>query len=150
MTTRLLAGSLFVTCATIGLVTLAGCGGGSGGYSAPTTPSPVTSGGGATAATTISIVATNGAQSFSPNPANITTGTTFAWKNNDTVTHHIVFDDGSADSGNLAPGATSAVLTLASNGARYYCTIHPTMVGSINTSAGAPPPCTGVYCDSAK
>ena len=148
MTMRLFAGVCLFTCAALALVSSATCGG-SGYSSSPATPSPVTPGGGAASAA-ISIVGTNGANSFTPNPANISTGTTFAWKNNDAVTHRIVFDDGSVDSGNLTPGATSAAMTLASNGARYHCTIHPTMVGSINTTAGNPPPCTGQDRDSVK
>lgn len=123
-----------------------GCGGGSGGYSSPTTPAPVGGGGGGGAATTISIVGNRGAQSFAPNPANASQGSTIAWKNNDSVTHHIVFDDGSGDAGNIGPGSTSQAVTLGSNGARYHCTIHPSMVGSINSSTGTPPPCTGPYC----
>ena len=96
------------------------------------------------------IVGTNGAQSFNPDPANIATGATFAWKNNDGVTHHLVFDDGTMDSGNMVPGATSPVMTLRSNTARYHCTIHPSMVGSINTTTSNTPPCQGVYCDSGR
>jgi plastocyanin len=135
-----------VACAAVTLFYSSGCGGGSGYSSSPTTPSTGTTGGGASS--TISIVGDRGNQSFAPNPANVSTGTTFSWTNNDSVTHHIVFDDGTVDSGNLAPGQTSAARTMPGNGARYHCTIHPTMVGSINTSAGTPPPCTGVYCDS--
>ncbi len=68
------------------------------------------------------------------------------WQNMDTQTHHIVLNDGSLDTGDIAPGRSSPALTLTVNGARYHCTIHPGMVGSINSSAGAPPPCTGAYC----
>jgi plastocyanin len=73
-----------------------------------------------------------------------------AWKNTDSVTHHIVMNDGSKDTGDIPPGGTSAALTLATNGGNYHCTIHPGMVGSINSSTGAPPPCSGAYCDSSK
>jgi len=41
--------------------------------------------------------------------------------------------------------ASSPALRLATDGANYHCTIHPTMVGSINASSGEPPPCTD-YC----
>jgi plastocyanin len=145
MTTRPIAGLAALVCAA--LLISSGCGGSS---NSPVTPSPASGGGGGSDSSTISIVGSSGNQSFTPNPANVTQGSTFTWKNNDSVTHHIVFDDGSVDSGDLAPGATSAVKTLSANGARYHCTLHPTMVGSINTAAGAPPPCSGVYCDSIK
>lgn len=104
----------------------------------PTGPSP--------GGPTITIVADRASQSFSPNPATVAQGATFSWRNNDSVVHRIVMNDGSLDTGNIAPGASSPNLTLATNGGNYHCTIHPTMVGSINSSSGAPPPCTGLYC----
>jgi len=119
------------------------CGGGSSG--GPTggsgTPAPPAG------AVTISILGERGAQSFSPNPASIGQGTMMAWRNTDTVVHHIVLNDGSIDAGDIAPGAFSPALRLATDGANYHCTIHPTMVGSINKSSGEPPPCSGLYCE---
>ena len=49
-------------------------------------------------------------------------------------------DQGAFDTGNLAPGATSAPITISSASAMpYHCSIHPSMVGVINgTSAGSP------------
>jgi plastocyanin len=64
----------------------------------------------------------------------------------DNKVHHIVLNDGSLDSGDIAPGATSAALKLGADGANYHCTIHPGMVGSIKKSDGAPPACDGPYC----
>ena len=117
--------------------------GGSGGSSnpaAPAAPSPAAS------LTTINIQGNSGAQSFSPNPGTVMQGNMVVWQNSDSQTHHIVLNDGSLDTGDIAPGKSSAALRLAVNGARYHCTIHPTMVGSINSSAGEPPPCSGDYC----
>jgi plastocyanin len=115
-----------------------GYGGGSGG--SPTVPSTP-------AATTITIVSSNGlgnlgANSFSPNPASVTQGTTVAWHNTDSTTHHIVLDNGSLDTGTIAPGATSTAMTLTVSSGTYHCTIHPTMVGSINM-ATTPAPMPG-------
>jgi plastocyanin len=68
------------------------------------------------------------------------------WHNTDSITHHIVVDDGSLDSGNIPPGALSPAIRLASNGATYHCSIHPSMLGSINTPTPPPSnPPTG-YC----
>jgi plastocyanin len=127
----------------VGLVmSLAGCGGGSGGSDpAPNPTGPTTS-----SALTVSIVGINGRQSFAPNPVTGANGTAVRWKNDDSVVHHIVFDDGSFDSGNLEPGATSAPFSTGSGGAQYHCTIHPTMVGSVNAPTNAPPDCPGGYC----
>ena len=114
----------------------------SGGVTNPSpTPAPVPAG-----TTTVSILGERGNQSFSPNPVSVAQGKTIAWTNNDGQIHHIVANDGSFDTGNIAPGQNSTVVTLNVNGANYHCTLHPTMVGSINMSTGAPPPCTGPYC----
>jgi plastocyanin len=133
----LLAGSIVVALATWY------CGGSSGsptgGSGNPTPPAPA-------GPSTINVLGERGAQSFSPNPASVSQDDMFVWRNMDNVVHHIVLNDGSLDSGDIAPGASSPALRLNANGANYHCTIHPTMVGSINRSTGDPPPCTGPYC----
>jgi plastocyanin len=136
--------SVLVGSIVVGLATWS-CGGsgGSGGSTPnPAAPAPPP----ATADATIDIVAERGAQSFSPNPASISQGGTFMWRNMDNKVHRIVLNDGTLDSGDIAPGASSRALRLDSNGANYHCTIHPGMVGSINRSSGEPPPCEGPYC----
>jgi plastocyanin len=125
------------------------CGGNGSGYSptSPTTPTPTGNPSpGASASSTISILGIRGSQSYSPNPGDAPQGMTVAWTNTDSVTHHIMMNDGSLDTGELRPGETSKVLTMISNGGNYYCTIHPTMVGSIKASNGQAPPCQGSYC----
>lgn len=94
----------------------------------------------------IEILGDRGAQSFTPNPASVSQGEMVMWRNTDSVVHHIVFNDGSLDSGDIAPGASSTAKRMGVNGANYHCTIHPGMVGSINSSGGTPPPCQGPYC----
>jgi plastocyanin len=122
----------------------AGCG---GGYDGPTEPSggqnnPPPSGG----ANTIAIVGDRGGQSFTPNPGTVSSARTISWRNGDSVVHRIVANDGSFDTGNISPGATSGTITLASDGTNYHCSLHPGMIGAINAGSGAPPPCTGQYC----
>jgi hypothetical protein len=85
---------------------------------------------------TISILSSNGqgnlgAQSFSPNPSP-QSQSGVAWHNSDSTIHHIVSDDGLLDTGDIAPGSTSAAKAPSGGaGVRYHCTIHPTMVGTI-------------------
>jgi CSLREA domain-containing protein len=86
------------------------------------------------AATTVSIVGINGSLSFSPNPAAAQSGGTVTWHNADGLTHRIVLDDLSYDSGNLPPGSDSPALAVGAAGATYHCSIHPTMVGTITSS----------------
>ena len=82
-------------------------------------------------------------QSFSPNPAPITQGSLVVWQNNDNTVHRIVMNDGSFDSGNIAPGAMSTTMRLTSSGGSYHYVLHPTtMFGSINTATDATPPGT--------
>jgi len=88
----------------------------------------------APATTTITIVATNGALSFTPNPATAVTGDSLVWRNNDFTTHRIVLDDGSLDTGNISPGASSVPIALPGAGGSYRCAIHPSMVGTIGST----------------
>ena len=110
--------------------------GGKGGGSSPTTPGPTTP-----STLTVSIVGIKGNGSYVPNPVATASGNQVMFKNNDTVnTHRIVMDDGSADFGSLAPGASSSAKAVA--GGNFHCTNHPSMVGSIN-GATAPDPAPG-------
>lgn len=123
------------------LVVLAACGGG-GNPAGPAGPTPTPSG----ASVTISIVGDRSAQSFSPNPASVVQGRTVAWQNSDSVVHRIMSNDGLIDTGNIAPGATSGASVLTTDGTNYHCTIHPGMIGAVNSAGGTPPPCQGIYC----
>jgi plastocyanin len=132
----------FIACGAVALIITSGCGGG-GGSSSPTSPTPPA--GGATG-TVIGVVGDRGSQSFTPNPAQGNQGVMVSWRNNDGVTHRIVLNDGTFDTGDIAPGATSPIRPLPTNGANYHCTIHPGMIGAIAGTNG-PPPCTGQYCE---
>ena len=95
---------------------------------------------------TINIVGQNGTQAFNPNPAGFG-GQTVAFKNNDTITHRVLLNDGSVDTGDIAPGATSRTVQMPNDGTNYHCAIHPGMIGAVAASFGAPPPaCSGQYC----
>ncbi len=138
----------FVTAGTAVAIGLAmwGCGGsgyatGQGGTPADPT-APASSG-----VVTVNVVAVNGAQSFSPNPATLPSGQRIVWRNVDTITHRVVLNDGTLDTGNLAPGASSASMTIPAAGAQYHCAIHPEMVGSVNQATTSPGGCLGPYCD---
>jgi plastocyanin len=126
-----------------------GCGGGSysngtsGNNGNPVAPTPSTAG-----VVTINVVAVNGAQSFSPNPATLPPGQMIVWRNVDSITHRVVLNDRSVDTGDLAPGASSQPMAIAGGDGQYHCSIHPVMVGSVNrgTSTVAAP-CDGAYCN---
>jgi plastocyanin len=79
-----------------------------------------------------------GNASYVPDPVQTGSGQPVMFKNNDPLlTHHIVMDDNSADFGSLGPGQSSSAKVVGSG--NFHCTIHPSMVGSIN-GAVAPTP----------
>ena len=119
-----------------------GCGGSysSGNSGNPNSPTPPSAPG----VVTVNVVAINGAQSFSPNPAMLPAGQMIVWHNVDEITHRVVLNDGSLDTGNLAPGASSQPMAIPAAGG-YHCAIHPVMVGNINQGTSSQS-CTGAYC----
>ncbi len=135
MKSSVLQGSLVA--AVLGLVA---CGSSGSSSPASTSPSSVV-----VNATQISIVGDRGNLSFQPNPAP-SGKQDLQWKNDDSVVHHIVANDGSFDSGDIAPGQTSKVVAMTTDGTNYHCTIHPLMVGAVSAADGAPPECRGAYC----
>jgi plastocyanin len=117
-----------------------GCSGssyGTGASGSPTSPTSPTASG----VVIVNVVAINGAQSFSPNPATLPAGQMVMWHNIDRITHRVVLNDRSVDTGDLVPGASSQPMALVAGGG-YHCSIHPEMVGSINqdgSSMSLPP-----------
>lgn len=129
-----------------GVVLSLNCGGSGGSYdNGPTAPNPPSTG---SNIVTITITGVKGAQSFSPNPASCAAGQMVVWRNADVVTHRVMLDDRSVDTGDIAPGASSQPMALGAVSKPYHCPIHPNMVGSLNSAnTPEPPPCTG-YCGS--
>lgn len=109
-----------------------------GGGSTPSSP-------GSTGPVTINIIGDRGNQSFSPNPATAA-GQQVVFRNNDSVVHRVQLNDNTLDTGDIAPGATSRVVTMPVAGTNYHCMLHPGMIGAVNKPDAAPPPCTGAYC----
>src|SRR6266511_6419115 len=109
---------VFVTAGAVIAASLAvwGCGSGNGygdGTAGnPTAPTPSASG-----VVTINVVAINGAQSFSPNPATLPAGQMVVWHNVNNTTHRVVLNDRSVDTGDLAPGMSSQPMAIGAAGA---------------------------------
>jgi len=87
------------------------------------------------AVVTINVLGVNGTQSFSPNPATLPAGQMVVWHNVDSITHRVVLNNGSLDTGNLAPGASSEPMSVPAGTDPYHCSIHPSMVGTLVSSA---------------
>jgi plastocyanin len=77
---------------------------------------------------------------FSPKGVTVAQGTTVNWQNTGTRTHTATQDSAFFNTGNIAPGTTSAgkVLTAA-GGYPYHCTLHPSMVGSVKVPVKVAP-----------
>ena len=70
------------------------------------------------------------------------------WTNNGPSTHTVTSGttptpDGKFNSGNLGTGATFCVQFLGIGTAQYFCSIHPTMTGSVTVTG--PDPCLGCW-----
>jgi plastocyanin len=135
----LVKGTVFVV-----FVGLVGCGGYSAGVGNPTTPAPTPAVNGDVM--TINVIGVNGEKSFSPNPSTVPAGQKVVWHNADTVTHRVLLDDETVDTGNLPPGATSQPMTIDGSGGPYHCVIHPAMSGTVSRLAQLAPACEGAFC----
>jgi plastocyanin len=124
--TRILTISLFVVTT---LVAVAACSnsGGSVAPSAATSQAPAAPAGGATAVSVKDFA-------FNPATASVPTGSKVTWTNNDTTAHTVTFDDGSADSGNVASAATFDHTFTTAGTFAYHCTIHSQMKGTVTVS----------------
>jgi plastocyanin len=121
-----LIGTLLAT-----LVVASACGtdGANGLGSTPTAPSPPPQ------VVTVEIAEINGPYSFYPNPVRVGSDQSVIWRNSDTVTHHVVFDQDSIDTGTLAPGTLSQPMAIRAGTWGYHCSIHPAMVGSVTVTS---------------
>ena len=116
-----------------GLAAAVACGGGGYGSSPSPMPTPPSGGGPTAADVTITINGMLGNQSFSPSPAGVKAGQTVAWHNGDSVSHTATASG--FDTGTIPAGRTSSPITFATAGSfDYQCTIHPSMVGTLNVT----------------
>jgi len=124
--------NLGILAVVAGILVAVACGGSSG--TGPTgVPNPPPGGGGGAADVTITISSMSGAQSFSPDPGAVKVGQKVAWHNADGITHTATGTG--FDTGSIPPGSTSAPITFNTAGSiPYHCSIHPSMVGSLNVT----------------
>ena len=68
---------------------------------------------------------------FAPERIEIAAGTTIVWTNQDQLVHTVIADDGSWNSGDVAPGATWSHRFDAPGTYAFHCTPHPFMKGVV-------------------
>lgn len=68
---------------------------------------------------------------FSVATLNVANGTTVKWTNNDATAHTVTADDGSFDSGNIAPGGTFSHKFTTAATVAYHCKIHTNMKANV-------------------
>ena len=69
---------------------------------------------------------------FEPSVLEARVGDTLVWTNHDVVPHTATSDDGSLDSGMIAPGASWTFVVPEVEHLTYVCIFHPTMTGTIS------------------
>jgi plastocyanin len=104
---------------------------GSDSPSAPSTGS-ATSGTSGTPVSIVSGASTLTTTAYSPNPLNVTVGTTVTWTNNDNTSHTSTADNGRWSSPVIAPGGQFSTTFTSAGSFTCKCTIHPGMVGTVN------------------
>ena len=100
-----------------------------------------TTGGGNTT-TSVSIVPGSSSlttDAWSPNPVQVSAGTTITWTNDDSQPHAVNSGEnatptGLFDSGIMAPAATFEHTFTEAGEVPYFCILHPNMVGTVSVS----------------
>src|ERR671912_1411304 len=76
---------------------------------------------------------------FSPNPIQVSVGTTVIWANNDAEVHTVNAGENAAPTGlfdfYIPPGGTSEYTFTESGEYPYFCILHPNMVGTVLVSS---------------
>jgi plastocyanin len=69
--------------------------------------------------------------SFGPRTLKVKVGTTVIWTNQDVTSHTVTFDDGSVESGELAPGESFEFTFSTSGTYNYHCSMHPEQMKAV-------------------
>jgi len=110
------------------ILLLTACGSSSPSTPTPSSPSP---GAGGTPVTIVSGASIMTTTAFAPNPITVGVGGSVTWTNNDNTSHNATANDGTWNSGNIAPGASFTRSFPTAGSFPYHCTIHPGMVATV-------------------
>jgi plastocyanin len=73
-------------------------------------------------------------RAFDPAATSVPSGTEVTWRNEDPEQHTVTADDGSFDSGAIAPGQSFSVVVDQAGAVTYFCAIHPSMKGTVRVA----------------
>jgi uncharacterized membrane protein len=76
---------------------------------------------------------------FEPHEITVKVGDTVEWKNEDIFTHTVTADDGSFDSGPIAPGKSWKMTANHAGKLAYHCRPHPNMTAELVAETGGQP-----------
>jgi plastocyanin len=125
--------NLGILAVVAGIMTVVACSDNNNPAAPNPSPSPSPTATPAAADVTITIKSMNADKSYDPNPGSVKAGQSVSWTNNDTTTHTATGDGW--DTGQIAPGQTSAPIKFSTAGTfNYHCSIHPSMVGTLNVT----------------
>ena len=110
------------------ILLLTACGSSSPSTPTPSSPSP---GAGGTPVTIVSGASIMTTTAFAPNPITVGVGGSVTWTNNDNTSHNATANDGTWNSGNIAPGASFTRSFPTAGSFPYHCTSHPGMVATV-------------------
>ena len=110
------------------ILLLTACGSSSPSTPTPSSPSP---GAGGTPVTIVSGASIMTTTAFAPNRITVGVGGSVTWTNNDNTSHNATANDGTWNSGNIAPGASFTRSFPTAGSFPYHCTIHPGMVATV-------------------
>ena len=108
---------------------ITGCGSSSNSTMTPTTPSPTPSGSSVTIVSGAEFLTST---AFSPNPINVSVGTTVTWVNTDNTAHTATSNTGAFNTGTIAAGGQASKQFTTAGSFPYHCSFHPGMVATIN------------------
>jgi plastocyanin len=114
------------------------------GITGNTTGTSATSAGGGTSVSIVSGASTLTTDAYSPNPIQVSVGTTVTWTNNDSQPHTVTsgsngqpdnkFNSSPNFNPLLNPGQTFSFTFTQAGNHPYFCTLHPNMVGTVSVS----------------
>lgn len=71
---------------------------------------------------------------FNPSTITVTAGTTITWTNKDAIAHTVTSSTNLFNSGSIGTNGTFSFTFATAGSFSYYCSIHPSMLGSVTVN----------------